>query len=267
MTARKFIIYLIAFVYMLLLLWSFVSPYTSAQMDLQALMQAPSADYYLGTDELGRDILTRLSEGVALSLTVGLSVAIVCAFVGITIGVISGYFKGWVDQLLMRITDVFLSFPGILMAIALAALMGPGIINLVYALSLMGWVGYARLARAQTLAVREQEYIQAAQVAGVSLPKMICKYILPNISAPLIVEFTFSMAGAMLAEAGLSFLGLGVQAPDASLGAMLREGARYMLVAPHMVLAPGLCLMLLVLALNLLGDSLRDKLDIKQKHK
>lgn len=264
MSLRFYVVLFIALLFTSLLGWQFVSAYTSEQMFLDKMMQAPSFDFLLGTDELGRDQLIRLSEGVSLSLIVGSIVAVICCVVGTLIGVISGYYKGWIDQLLMRITDVFLSFPGILMAIALAALMGPGIINLIYALCLMGWVGFARLARAQTLMVREQDYVKAAEITGVSQHLVLIKYILPNIAAPLIVEFSFSMAGAMLAEAGLSFLGLGVQAPTASLGAMLREGARYMLVAPHMVLAPGLCLMLLVLALNLLGDALRDKLDVRR---
>ncbi len=264
MSLRFYVVLSIALLFTSLLGWQFISAYTSEQMFLDKMMQAPSTDFILGTDELGRDQLIRLSEGVSLSLTVGCIVAVICCVVGTLIGVISGYYKGWIDQLLMRITDVFLSFPGILMAIALAALMGPGITNLIYALCLMGWVGFARLARAQTLMVREQDYVKAAEITGVSQHLVLIKYILPNIAAPLIVEFSFNMAGAMLAEAGLSFLGLGVQAPTASLGAMLREGARYMLVAPHMVLAPGLCLMLLVLALNLLGDALRDKLDVRR---
>jgi peptide/nickel transport system permease protein len=234
-----------------------------AQMNLRAMMHPPSATHWLGTDELGRDMLTRLGIGMRLSVFVGVMVVIVCAVVGTVIGIISGYLGGWVDSLLMRITDVFLSFPGILMAIAFAALAGPGVWNVIMALCLMGWVGFARLARAQTLSLREAEFIRAAELSGVGFWRILGVYILPNSAAPLIVEASFSMAGAMLAEAGLSFLGIGVQPPDPSLGAMLREGARYMLVAPHMVMAPGLALMGLVLMMNALGDKLRDRLDVR----
>ena len=234
-----------------------------AQINLSALMQGPSADFFLGTDELGRDMLTRLGLGMRLSVFVGLSVVCVCAFIGTLVGIISGYCGGWVDSLLMRITDVFLSFPGILMAIAFAALAGPGVENVIFALCLMGWVGFARLARAQTLSLRGEEFIHAAALSGVGFFRILAVYILPNIAAPLIVEASFSMAGAMLAEAGLSFLGIGVQAPAPSLGAMLREGARYMLVAPHMVMVPGFTLMGLVLMMNALGDKLRDRMDVR----
>ncbi len=234
-----------------------------AQINLHALMQAPSAEFWLGTDELGRDMLTRLGLGMRLSVFVGLSVVFVCACIGTAVGIISGYCGGWVDSLLMRITDVFLSFPGIVMAIAFAALAGPGVENVIFALCLMGWVGFARLARAQTLSLRNEEFIHAAALSGVGFLRILTVYILPNIAAPLIVEVSFSMAGAMLAEAGLSFLGIGVQAPNPSLGAMLREGARYMLVAPHMVMVPGFTLMALVLMMNALGDKLRDRMDVR----
>lgn len=239
-------------------LWYGVDP---LNLDLMHLMQSPAWAVPLGTDELGRDVLARLAMGVRLSVGVGLAVVLVAGTVGVTVGLLSGYLGGWVDMVLMRVTDVFLSFPGILIAIAFAALAGPGVGNVVAALCLMGWVGFARLARAQTLSLRREEFVQAARVCGTPGGVIMARHILPNIAAPLIVEAVFAMAGAMIAEAGLSFLGIGVQPPAPSLGSMLREGARYMLVAPHLVLAPGLVLMLLVLALNLLGDQLRDKLD------
>lgn len=246
----------------LLLIGSFVGG-DALSLNLDQLLTPPSAMHWLGTDELGRDILQRLSAGVGLSLRVGIVVVLVAGSIGITIGLISGYMGGWVDSILMRITDVFLAFPGILIAIAFAALAGPGIENVIMALALMGWVGFARLTRAQTLALANAEYVQAAQVSGVSHGRILFTYLLPNISAPLIIEAVFATAGAMIAEAGLSFLGIGVQPPEPSLGSMLREGARYMLVAPHAVLAPGLTLMGLVLLLNLLGDRLRDKMDVR----
>lgn len=260
--ARVVIVFLAVALAALLLAGSLAggSPYT---LNLEHLLQTPNAAHWLGTDELGRDILQRLSVGVGLSLKVGIIVVLVAGTVGITVGLISGYFGGWVDSILMRITDVFLAFPGILIAIAFAALSGPGIENVIMALALMGWVGFARLARAQTLALANAEYVQAAQVSGVSHARILFGYILPNISAPLIVEAVFAIAGSMLAEAGLSFLGIGVQPPEPSLGSMLREGATNMFVAPHVIMAPGFTLMGLVLLLNLLGDRLRDKMDVR----
>lgn len=233
-------------------------------INLKGLLLPPSPENgWLGTDELGRDVLARLMIGGKLSLVVGLSVVIVAGTFGTFIGLVSGYFGGWVDHVIMRITDIFLAFPGILLAIAFAALMGPGVENVIFALCLMGWVGFARLARAQALSLSHMAYVEASQVSGMGLGHILVKHILPNAAAPLIVEAIFAMAGAMIAEAGLSFLGLGVQPPNPSLGAMLREGARYMPVAPHLVLAPGLLLMALVLGLNIIGDNLRDKLDAR----
>ena len=231
------------------------------QINLQNLFASPSGVYLLGTDELGRDVFSRLMEGICLSLLVGVTVMVITAIIGIVIGLISGYYGGWVDSTLMRITDVFLAFPGLLLAIALAALLQPSIGNVIFALCAMGWVGFARLTRAQVLQLKEVPFIEAAKTSGVSTAHILTRYILPNCAAPLIVEAVFAVAGAMIAEAGLSFLGLGVQAPAPSLGTLLREGARYMVIAPHLVLAPGLSLMGLVLALNIFGDKLRDKLD------
>lgn len=233
-------------------------------VNLYALLQAPGpATGLLGTDELGRDVLARLLIGAKISLVVGVSVVVVAGTFGTFIGLLSGYFGGMVDHIIMRITDIFLAFPGILLAIAFAALMGPGVENVIFALCIMGWVGFARLARAQALSLRHMAYVEASQISGMGLGHILWKHILPNAAAPLIVEAVFAMAGAMIAEAGLSFLGLGVQPPNPSLGAMLREGARYMPVAPHLVLAPGLLLMALVLGLNIIGDNLRDKLDAR----
>lgn len=232
-------------------------------IELANILQHPTLAHIAGTDELGRDILARLSGGIQVSLFVGISVLIIAGTIGTLIGIISGWYGGWIDSTLMRITDIFLSFPGILIAICLCALAGPGIENVILALGLMGWVSFARLARVQTLAVKNLEYMQAANLSGVKTTPRLVRYILPNIAAPLIVESIFTVAGAMLSEAGLSFLGIGIQPPEPSLGSMLREGARYMLVAPHLVLAPGLTLMALIFSLNLAGDRLRDKLDVR----
>ncbi len=253
--------FLFAFVVAILMVTAVVwkgDPYTIA---LDNMLSPPSADYLLGTDELGRDLLTRLMSGATLSVYVGFCVLMLAGVIGTVVGVVSGWFGGWVDMLLMRVTDIFLSFPGVLIAICFAALTAPDVKNVIFALGLMGWVSFARLARVQTMAVKKQEYIQAARLSGVSGFVIVLFYVLPNIAAPLVVESVFTIAGAMLSEAGLSFLGIGVQPPEASLGAMLREGARYMLMAPHLVVVPGVTLMLLVFTLNLVGDKLRDKLD------
>jgi peptide/nickel transport system permease protein len=235
------------------------------QIDLNAILSTPSAVYWLGNDDLGRSILARLLHGVEVSLLVALSVTAVTMTVGVLIGLLAGFYGGRVDQFLMQVTDVFLAFPGILLAIAFAAVLGPGLLNLMIALSLTGWVSYARLTRGQTLSLRDRQHVLAALSLGASVPRLLGKHILPLLTSVLVVEATYSLASVMIAEASLSFLGLGIQAPNASWGAMLRDGVRYMLVAPHYVLIVGLSLMSLILAINLGGDSLRDRLDVRQE--
>ena len=235
------------------------------QIDLNAILHTPSAVYWLGNDDLGRSILARLLHGVEVSLLVALSVTAVTMTVGVLIGLLAGFYGGRVDHVLMQVTDVFLAFPGILLAIAFAAVLGPGLLNLMIALSLTGWVSYARLTRGQTLSLRDRQHVLAALSLGASVPRLIGKHILPLLTSVLVVEATYSLASVMIAEASLSFLGLGIQAPNASWGAMLRDGVRYMLVAPHYVLIVGLSLMSLILAINLGGDSLRDRLDVRQE--
>jgi peptide/nickel transport system permease protein len=235
------------------------------QIDLNTILHTPSSLYWLGNDDLGRSILARLLHGVEVSLLVALSVTAVTMTVGVLIGLLAGFYGGRVDQVLMQVTDVFLAFPGILLAIAFAAVLGPGLLNLMIALSLTGWVSYARLTRGQTLSLRDRQHVLAALSLGASVPRLIGKHILPLLTSVLVVEATYSLASVMIAEASLSFLGLGIQAPNASWGAMLRDGVRYMLVAPHYVLIVGLSLMSLILAINLGGDSLRDRLDVRQE--
>lgn len=234
-------------------------------VQLDQLLASPSEVNWLGRDELGRPIAERLILGAQTALFVAVGVVVFSACIGTAIGVYSGYVGGWADRIVLKVIDVFLAFPGLLLAIALAAILGPGIENVVFALVLVGWVGYARLARAQVLSLRHREHILAAKVLAVPTYLILWRHLLPLILAPLGVEATFGWAGAVISEAGLSFLGLGVQAPDASWGAMIREGSRYLLVAPHLVLAPGLALMLVVLSVNLLGDALRDRLDVRKK--
>jgi peptide/nickel transport system permease protein len=232
-------------------------------IDLNAILATPSAQHWFGADDLGRDILARILKGVQVSFIVAIFVTLITMTIGVFVGLLAGFYGGKVDKFLMQITDIFLAFPGILLAIAFAAVLGPGIANLMIALCITGWVSYARLTRGQTLSLRNRQHVQAAESLGASVPRLLFKHILPLLGSILIVEATYSLASIMIAEASLSFLGLGVQAPNASWGAMLRDGVRYMLVAPHYVLIVGLSLMSLILAINLLGDQLRDKLDVR----
>lgn len=233
------------------------------QIDLNAILNSINIQHWLGADDLGRDILARILRGVEVSFTVAIVVTIITMAVGVFVGLVAGFYGGKVDSFLMKITDVFLAFPGILLAIAFAAVLGAGLGNLILALCITGWVSYARLARGQTLALRNRQHVVAAESLGANVPRILIKHILPLLGSILIVEATYSLASVMIAEASLSFLGLGIQAPQASWGAMLRDGVRYMLVAPHYVLVVGLSLMSLILAINLGGDYLRDKLDVR----
>ena len=232
---------------------------------LPEILLPPSATHPLGTDELGRPVLDRLLSGASVSLLVALTTVTLSALIGITIGLISGYFGGWVDRVLSRLIEIFLAFPGMLLAIAMAAMIGPGIDNVIIALAVMGWVGYARLVRVQVLSLRRREHVQAAVALGCNDLAIMRHHLLPLVMAPVWVEASFGLAGAVVAEAGLSFLGLGIQPPDASWGGMIRDGVRYLLVAPHLVLAPGVALFLVVLAANLFGDALRDRLDVTSR--
>ncbi len=233
-------------------------------IDLEVILQAPSAQHWFGADDLGRDIFARVLSGVEVSILVALIVTVVTMVIGVLVGLLAGFYGGKIDAALMQITDIFLAFPGILLAIAFAAVLGPGLDNLIMALCLTGWVSYARLTRGQTLSLRYRQHVQAAESLGAGVPRLLFRHILPLLASILVVEATYSMASVMIAEASLSFLGLGIQAPEASWGAMLRDAVRYMLIAPHYVLIVGGCLMSLILAINLGGDYLRDALDVRK---
>lgn len=233
-------------------------------IDLSVILHNPSPQHWFGADELGRDILARTLSGVKVSLMIAVIVTLVTMAIGVTVGLLAGFYGGRVDAALMQVTDVFLAFPGILLAIAFAAVLGPGLGNLILALSITGWVSYARLTRGQTMSLRNRQHVQAAKSLGASVPRLLLRHILPLLASVLVVEATYSLASVMIAEASLSFLGLGIQSPNASWGAMLRDGVRFMLVAPHYVLIVGACLMSLILAINLGGDYLRDRLDVRR---
>ncbi len=243
-----------------------IAPQDPAHIDLPNRLEAPSSHHLCGTDELGRDILSRLIYGARISMLVGTCVVAASLFLGLVIGSIAGYYGGGVDRFVnVVLMNAFLSFPGILIAIAFVAFRGPGIFNLVFALSLGGWVGYARLVRAQVLATKEREFIEAARAVGASDWRVIVRHILPNIIQPVIVQAAIGMAGAILAEATMSFLGLGVPPPTASLGSMLNDARAHLFDSPHLVFFPALAVMLAVLAFNFIGDALGDFLDPRSR--
>ena len=238
-----------------------LAPSSPRAIDLTADLQRPSVHHLLGAGENGIDVLTHILYGARVSLIVSLMTVLLSALVGTIVGGVAGYFRGWLDELLMRSTDVLLAFPGILLAIFITAVLGPSLANVVFALSFTGWTGYARLFRGQVLSLRQREYVQAAKALGASGRRILGRHILPNAAGPLIVQATFGIPGAILAEASLSFLGLGVPPGTPSWGALVDQGTQYLLIAPHIALFPGLALALTVLGLNFLGDALRDALD------
>ncbi len=239
-----------------------IAPYDPASINLPARLSPPSGAHWCGTDELGRDILSRLIYGSRISMLVGSCVVAGSLGLGLIVGSIGGYYGGGIDRFVnIVVMNAFLSFPGILLAIAFVAFRGPGIFNLILALSLGGWVGYARLVRAQVLSVREREFVEATRALGASDLRVITRHILPNIIQPVIVQAAIGMAGAILAEATMSFLGLGVAPPTASWGTMLNDARAHLFDAPHLVLFPATAVMLAVLAFNFIGDALRDYLD------
>lgn len=243
-----------------------LAPQDPAQIDLPARLQAPSSAHWFGTDELGRDIFSRVIYGARISMLVGVSVVAGSLALGTLIGSLAGYYGGHVDRFVnVIVMNAFLSFPGILLAIAFVAFLGPGIFNLILALVIGGWVGYARLVRAQVLAPREREYVEAARALGASDVRIILRHILPNIMQPVIVQAAIGMAGAVLAEATMSFLGLGVPPPTASWGSMLNDARSHLFDSPHLVFFPAIAVMLAVLSFNFIGDALRDYLDPRSR--
>ena len=239
-------------------------PYDPAVQELPLRLSGPSAAHPFGLDELGRDVLSRILSGARVSLLVGIVVVSISASVGLFLGSLAGYFGGVVDDVISRATDVLLAFPGLLLAIALVAVLGPSLTNVVLALSVIGWVGYARLVRGQVLRTRELEYVHAARALGAGVPRVLWRHVVPSTIPALVVQATLGMAGAIIAEASLSFLGLGVQPPTPSWGTMINGGRAHLLDAPHLTVFPGIAIALVVLGFNFLGDGLRDVLDPRQ---
>jgi peptide/nickel transport system permease protein len=239
-----------------------ISPYPPEKMDLCSGLAGPSLHHPLGLDKHGRDIMSRMIWGSRVSVVVGLGTVAFSAALGFILGALSGLKGGWVDQVVMRVVDVLLAFPGILLAIALTAVTGPSIGNVIVALSVRGWVGYARIVRGQVLVERERGYVEAARAMGAGSSRILFTHLLPNTLTPVVIQATFGMAGAILAEASLSFLGLGPQGLP-TWGGMLNDGTSFLRSAPHLAVFPGLAIMATVLAFNFLGDALRDRLGRK----
>ncbi len=232
--------------------------------DLAVALRAPSPAYLLGTDAQGRDVLSRVLFGARLSLTVGLASQAIALGVGLTLGLLAGYYGRWVDAVLMRVADVTLAFPSLLLLIAIAAAVKPSLPVVCVVIGLVGWAGMARLVRGQVLVVRALEYVQAARALGASDARLVTRHLLPNVLGPVVVAATLGVGGAIMAEAALSFVGLGAQPPTPSWGAMVADGRDLLRVAPWVSLFPGVAIGLAVLGLNLVGDGLRDALDVRQ---
>jgi peptide/nickel transport system permease protein len=234
-----------------------------AQTDLASRLHPPAGAHWLGQDGLGRDVLARVAHGARVSFGVAGAVVVVSLLVGVAVGAVAALAGGWTDLVIARTIDVVLAFPGLLLAIALAAVRGPGVGNVVLALSVLGWTGYARLTRSEVARLRRTPFVEAAHALGAGPVAVVVRHILPLAVPALLVQATFGVSGAIVAEASLSFLGLGVPPPTPSWGSMLDEGRQFLLVAPHLVLAPGAALAATVLALQLFGDALRDWLDVR----
>ena len=241
-----------------------LSPLSPDAVDLSAELARPGGKHLLGAGENGIDVLSHVIYGARVSLFVSLFAVFLSGMIGVTLGGLAGYVGGWVDEVLMRIVDVLLAFPGMLLAIFITAVLGPSLFNVVFALSVTGWTGYARLVRGQILTLRERDYVQAARALGASDGRILFRHLLPNAAGPILVQATFGIPGAILAEASLSFLGLGAPPGTPSWGALVDQGAQYLLVAPHVALFPGLVIALVVLGFNFLGDAVRDQLDPKR---
>ena len=242
----------------------FLAPFDPAVQQLPLRLAGPTVSHPFGLDELGRDILARVLAGARISFLVGLTVVTISASVGTLLGALAGYFGGRLDDVISRIIDTLLAFPGLLLAIALVAVLGPSLGNVLVALTIIGWVGYARVVRGQVLRTRELEYVHAARALGAGTARLLWHHVSPTAMPAVVVQATLGMAGAIIGEAALSFLGLGVQPPTPSWGTMLNGGRAHLLDAPHVTMFPGLAIALLVLGFNFLGDGLRDLADPKR---
>ncbi len=255
------------FFIILFVIVAIIGPHVMSQdptkVDVLNKLQTPSAEHWFGTDNFGRDIFTRIIFGMPLTLKVGFLSVAIGGSVGVVLGIISGYYGGKIDTIIMRLMDVLLAFPGILLALAIVSVLGGSLTNVIIAVSIFSVPAFARIVRGSTLSVRKLEYIDAVRALGASDFRIIFKHILPNVMSPIIVQATLRIATAVLTASGLSFLGLGAQPPDPEWGAMLNDGRTYMKSSPHIIMFPGMMIVIVVLAFNIFGDGLRDALDPK----
>lgn len=252
---------IIAMVLLLALLAPIIAPYDSDDINVKAILLAPSAEHWMGTDGLGRDVFSRMLHGGRISLLVGLVAVGISTAIGILLGAIAGYYRGWVDTFIMRLVDVMLSIPSFFLILAVIAFLTPSIINIMIVIGLTSWMGVTRLVRAEFLSLTDREFVMASRTLGAKDARLIFRHLLPNSLTPIIVSAVLGIASAVLMESGLSFLGLGVQAPQASWGNILTDGKEYIQFAWWLSLFPGLAILLTVLGYNLLGEGLRDALD------
>ncbi len=243
----------------------FIAPYDPNGINPIAALEAPSAKHFFGTDDLGRDLFSRMLYGARISLLVGFVAVSISSFIGSVIGLISGYFGGIVDEILMRFVDIMLCFPSFFLILAVITFLEPNIFTIMSVIGLTSWMGIARLVRAETLSMKQREFISASRLSGASAMRVLVLHVLPNVLAPVLVSMTLGIAGAILVESSLSFLGIGVQPPDASWGNILLEGKNVLELAPWISLYPGIAIVITVLAYNLLGEALRDYLDPRTK--
>ncbi|MFH1654040.1 MAG: ABC transporter permease [Pseudomonadota bacterium] len=253
-------VFLIGALIIMALFSSFIAKHDPNTFHLDDKFAAPSHEYWFGNDVDGRDVFSRIVYGSRTSLGIGIAVVSISMIFGTLIGLIVGWFGGWLERVFHFIFDIFLAFPSFLFAIAIAAFLRPSIINVILILSLKGWVSYARLVRGQVLTLKNREYILASEAIGVSLPRLFFRHLLPNMVGPLVVNASFGMAGVIMIESALSFLGLGVPIDTPSWGAMLDQGTQYLFIDPMLSIIPGIFIMLVVVGFNFLGDGLRDKL-------
>ena len=238
-----------------------LSPVDPIKQNIPASLTPPSAAFWLGTDKLGRDILSRILYGTRISLSVGMAVVVGAGSFGVLVGLVAGYLRGWVDEVIMRVTDIFFAFPSLILAMSIAGALGPSLRNALIAVAVVSWPIYARLVRGQVLVLREQEFVVAAQSIGAPAPRVILRHLLPNTLAPLLVQASFDMGGIILSVAGLSFIGFGAQPPTPEWGVMISEGRNYITTQWWLTAMPAAAILLLVAAFNLIGDGLRDLLD------